>query len=140
MFAGLAALLAGLICAVAVYPGASAGGYSWPLLAAPALGGAGNGLFTVPFFTTALSRVRAHETGSAAGLLNAVQQFGGTLGVAVLGTAFLHRFAADVRSHLGAGGAALGAIRLTFWIAAALVAVTAALMGVRKPLAEPAGH
>lgn len=104
------------------------------------LGGAGNGLFTVPFFTTALSRVRAHETGSAAGLLNAVQQFGGTLGVAVLGTAFLHRFAADVRSHLGAGGAALGAIRLTFWIAAALVAVTAALMGVRKPLAEPAGH
>ncbi|XVQ86589.1 hypothetical protein ACQP2K_03950 [Microbispora siamensis] len=79
--------------------------------------------------------MRAHETGSAAGLLNAVQQFGGTLGVAVLGTAFLHRFTAGVRSHVDAGSAALGAIRLTFWIAAALVAataVTAALMGVQR--------
>jgi hypothetical protein len=41
--------------------------------------------FTVPFFSTALHRVRPHETGSAAGLLNAVQQLGGTLGVALLG-------------------------------------------------------
>ncbi|MEV7801439.1 hypothetical protein AB0O28_00660 [Microbispora sp. NPDC088329] len=83
---------------------------------------------------------RAHETGSAAGLLNAVQQFGGTLGVAVLGTAFLHRFTADVRAHADAGSAALGAIRLTLEIAAALVAVTAvtaAFMGVRE---APAGR
>ncbi|WP_432928833.1 MFS transporter [Microbispora sp. CA-135349] len=140
MLVGLAALFAGLICAVAVYRAASADGYPWPLLAALSLGGAGNGLFTVPFFTTALSRVRAHETGSAAGLLNAVQQFGGTLGVAVLGTAFLHRFTADVRAHSDAGSAALGAIRLTLGIAAALVAVTAvtaAFMGVRE---APAGR
>jgi EmrB/QacA subfamily drug resistance transporter len=55
-----------------------------------AMAGLGGGLLTVPFFTTALSRVRPHETGSAAGLLNSVQQLGGTLGVALLGRAYLN--------------------------------------------------
>ncbi|WP_433442889.1 MFS transporter [Nonomuraea sp. CA-141351] len=128
MFAGLAALLAGVICAIAAYHAALA----WPLPAALALGGLGNGLFTVPFFTTALSRVRPHETGSAAGLLNAVQQFGATLGVAVLGTAFLHVF---TRANIAPGTAALDAAEAAFWIAAALIvatAVTAALMNVQN--------
>lgn len=140
MFAGLLALFAGLVCAVAVYRAAPEDGYPWPLLAALALAGAGNGLFTVPFFTTALSRVRAHETGSAAGLLNAVQQFGGTFGVALLGTAFLHGFAAGVQSHATSGRAALDAIQLALWIAAALVvaaAGTAALMGPSSPALSP---
>jgi predicted MFS family arabinose efflux permease len=44
----------------------------------------------VPFFTTALSRVEPHETGSAAGLLNSVQQLGATVGVALLGTTYLN--------------------------------------------------
>lgn len=55
-----------------------------------AVAGLGGGLFTVPFFTTALSRVRPHETGSAAGLLNSLQQLGGTLGVSLLGTIHLN--------------------------------------------------
>src|SRR5262249_50865303 len=101
MFAGLATLLAGILAAIAVYHAVRPGAYPWALLPALAVAGAGNGLFTVPFFTTALSRVRPHETGSAAGLLNAVQQFGGTLGVAVLGTAFFHTFAP--RSHVTRG-------------------------------------
>jgi MFS family permease len=75
-FLGLALLLADLVV-----------GWSTPV--GLVLGGLGLGLFTVPFFATALARVRPHETGSAAGLLNAVQQLGATLGVAVLGTAFL---------------------------------------------------
>ncbi|MFI7642569.1 MFS transporter [Nonomuraea sp. NPDC049400] len=119
MFAGLAALLAGVFGAIAAYQTA----LTWLLPAALALGGLGNGLFTVPFFTTALSRVRPHETGSAAGLLNAVQQFGGTLGIAVLGTAFFHVF---TRSGLAPGTAALDATALAFWIAAALIVATAA--------------
>ncbi|MGH3585519.1 MAG: MFS transporter [Pseudonocardia sp.] len=53
--------------------------------------GTGAGVFTVPFFTGALSRVAHHETGSAAGLLNAVQQLGATTGVAVLGAVYLAR-------------------------------------------------
>jgi MFS family permease len=57
--------------------------------AALAVTGLGGGLLTVPFFATALSRVKPPETGSAAGLLNSVQQLGGTIGVAVLGTTYL---------------------------------------------------
>ncbi|GAA3204990.1 MFS transporter [Nonomuraea helvata] len=131
MFAGLAALLAGVICAIAAYHAARTGSHGWGLPVALALGGLGNGLFTVPFFTTALSRVRLHETGSAAGLLNAVQQFGGTLGTALLGTAFLHFFS---RAGITPGVAALDGAEVAFWTAAALIvatAVTAALMNVR---------
>ncbi|GAA4530006.1 MFS transporter [Amycolatopsis samaneae] len=63
----------------------------WPALMWPLLvSGTGLGMFTVPFFGTALSRVDHHETGSASGLLNAAQQFGATAGVAVLGAAFFH--------------------------------------------------
>jgi MFS family permease len=77
MFAGLALLLAGILATAAGVPGALA------------LCGLGMGTFTVPFFTAALHLVRPHETGSAAGLLNAVQQLGGTLGVALLGGLYL---------------------------------------------------
>ncbi|MFC1415557.1 MFS transporter [Streptacidiphilus cavernicola] len=89
MFAGLGLLLVGALGAVAVYSTASPTAYPWALLPALAVCGLGLGLYTVPFFSTALGRVGAQATGSAAGLLNAVQQLGGTLGVAVLGTVFL---------------------------------------------------
>jgi predicted MFS family arabinose efflux permease len=106
-FAGLGVLFAGILLAIGCYHVLPA--YQGPLLGALAVGGAGLGLFTVPFFTTALSRVRPQETGSAAGLLNAVQQFGATLGIAVLGSVFLHSHSAE----------------RAFWVAAALVAATA---------------
>jgi MFS family permease len=50
------------------------GGPVWPLPAAMGVAGLGCGLFTSAFFSTAVHRVRPAETGSAAGLLNAVQQ------------------------------------------------------------------
>ncbi len=111
MFAGLAVLLTGTLAAVRVY--ATSTGYPWPLLPALAVGGLGVGLFTTPFFTSALRRVSPRETGSAAGLLNAVQQLGGTLGVAVLGTVFFR-----------AGTASAGA-RDALWVAAGLIVATA---------------
>ncbi|SHG82703.1 MFS transporter [Streptoalloteichus hindustanus] len=131
MFAGLVALLVGLVSAIAVYGMSDPVAIRWPLVAALAVSGVGNGLFTVPFFTTALSRVRPHETGSAAGLLNAVQQFGGTLGVAVLGSAFFHTFATGTRANAAPVTASLDAIQLAFWLAVAMIAavvVTASLM------------
>ncbi|OXM67393.1 MFS transporter [Amycolatopsis vastitatis] len=102
MFAGLALLLAGILAATAVYAG-GVRSYPWPLLGALALCGLGMGTFTVPFFTAALHRVRPHETGSAAGLLNAVQQLGGTLGVALLGGLCLGTGGAAAALGLGAG-------------------------------------
>lgn len=89
MFAGLALLLGGIVA-----------GASGPALA---VCGLGMGTFTVPFFTAALDRVRPHETGSAAGLLNAVQQLGGTLGVALLGGLYLSSGTAATAFGVAAG-------------------------------------
>ncbi|MEV8630938.1 MFS transporter [Streptosporangium sp. NPDC051023] len=92
MYGGLATLLVGTLLLIAAYT--EEPGYLWLAVPALALGGLGLGMFTTPFFSTALERVRSHETGSAAGLLNAVQQLGGTLGIALLGTLFLRTGAA----------------------------------------------
>jgi EmrB/QacA subfamily drug resistance transporter len=128
MFAGLATLLVGVLAAVAAYATSPPTTYPWPLLAALAVGGLGLGLFTVPFFTTALRRVRPHETGSAAGLLNAVQQLGGTLGIALLGSVFFRTLATTKAMP---GAAALAAAQHAFWVAGGLLvatSITAALM------------
>ena len=85
MAAGLLLLLIAVLAAV---PAVLAGSVGWPL-AALALGGVGAGLYTVSFFSAVLARVRPPEAGSVAGLLNAVQQLGATIGVAALGGVFL---------------------------------------------------
>ena len=114
MGAGLAVLALGLLGAVAAWTAHPIG---YPPLLPLGLGvaGLGLGLFTVPFFTAALHRVRPQETGSAAGLLNAVQQLGGTLGIAVLGSVYLGSVPA---------GAAAAAVRAC-WVAVGVVAATA---------------
>jgi EmrB/QacA subfamily drug resistance transporter len=50
--------------------------------------GIGNGLAFVPLTTAALSRVAPEEAGAASGLVNVMQQVGGSLGLAVLVTIF----------------------------------------------------
>ncbi|MFJ4521271.1 MFS transporter [Streptomyces sp. NPDC088810] len=107
---GLAVLLAGLLAAVGAYAAAAPGHYPTALLPALALIGVGAGLFTPAFFTLALRPLRPHEIGSAAGLLNAVQQLGATLGVALLGSVYLT-------------GTDLDAARAACWTATALVGV-----------------
>jgi hypothetical protein len=121
MYAGLVMLLIGVVSGAAVYRTVASASYPWPLIGALAVSGIGLGLFTVPFFTAALAHVRPAETGSATGLLNAVQQLGGTLGVALLGTVFFR--SAGVASTPIAVSALHGAAR-AFEIAAAMVMVT----------------
>ncbi|ARF55234.1 MFS transporter [Streptomyces gilvosporeus] len=123
MFAGLAALLLGTSAALAVYATGPATAFPWLLPPALAVCGLGQGLFAVPYFTTALHRVRPHETGSAAGLLNAVQQLGGTLGVASLGTVFFRGAAAHGTVP---GEAVLNGARDAFGLAVALLLATGA--------------
>lgn len=82
MRAGLALVLVGLA-------GIAVSFTAVPLLVT----GIGLGLFTVPFFGNALSVAAPNETGWASGLLNAVQQLGATVGVALLGAVFF-RFGA----------------------------------------------
>lgn len=119
MFGGLATLLVGVLGAVVVYANTPPTSYPWPLLGALGVAGLGIGLFTTPFFTTALRRVRPHETGSAAGLLNAVQQLGGTLGVALFGSVFLLSTATTASP-----AQALVGVRHACWVAVGLLAVT----------------
>jgi EmrB/QacA subfamily drug resistance transporter len=120
MYAGLAVLLIGVLAAIAAYHASDPTTYPRPLLAALTIAGLGIGLFTTPFFTAALRPVSPQETGSAAGLLNAVQQLGGTLGVAVLGSIYLDG------ARPGGHADALRAVQHAFWVAAALLVATAA--------------
>ncbi|WRZ88449.1 MFS transporter [Streptomyces sp. NBC_01007] len=114
MHTGIAVLAIGLAAAVLAYRGADPGSYPAGLPVALAVAGLGTGLFTPPFFSTALGGVGPQETGSAAGLLNAVQQLGGTLGVAVIGGVYL-----------GAAGNARGAAQHALGATAVILAATA---------------
>ncbi|MEU9167360.1 MFS transporter [Streptomyces sp. NPDC048420] len=129
MWAGLGVLLGGLCGAVTAYASTVPGTYPWALPLALTVVGCGAGLFAPAFFTLALAPIRPQETGSAAGLLNAVQQFGATVGVAVLGSVYLHG---------GEGaGASLRAAQGAFWAAAGLVGVAlvaSGAMGERRPV------
>ncbi|WP_055590580.1 MFS transporter [Peterkaempfera griseoplana] len=76
----------------------------WQLTPALLVTGLGMGLLMAPFFDIVLAGVEAHETGSAAGTMTAMQQLGGAFGVALLGTVFLGLLGGGVAS--AADGAA----------------------------------
>ena len=65
-------------------------GYATSILPFLVLMGVGMGMTFVPMTLTAVHAVRAEDTGVSSGVLNTVQQVGGALGLAVLGTVSLH--------------------------------------------------
>ena len=71
------------------------------LLAPLVIFGAGNGLAFVPLTTAALDGVDPRDAGAASGLVNVMQQLGGSLGLAVLVTVF-GSTSRDVAAHPGA--------------------------------------
>lgn len=79
---------------------------SWGLLGPLLVIGLGMGLFIVPVFDTVVAAVSDAELGSASGALNAIQQLGGAIGVAGLGTVFF-----SALPHLGL----LGGLRHSLW-------------------------
>ncbi|MFF7245561.1 MFS transporter [Embleya sp. NPDC008237] len=121
LHAGIVTLAAGLAAAALAYRAAPNGHYPLGLPFALALAGLGVGLFTAPFFTAALRHVSPQESGSAAGLLNAVQQLGGTLGVAIVGGVYLTGNASgqaagpSAQSALATAGALLAATVPAAW-------------------------
>ena len=64
---------------------------SWTLAPALALIGFGTGLVFVPIFDFILGDATTEQVGTGSGMLNAVQQFSGAIGVAALGTVFFAR-------------------------------------------------
>jgi EmrB/QacA subfamily drug resistance transporter len=60
----------------------------WDFAPATFVAGLGCGAVFAPLFDIILADINEHEVGSASGVLTAVQQFGGAIGVAVVGTLF----------------------------------------------------
>ncbi len=82
--------------------------------------GVGSGLSFGQLFDFILAGVAMDEVGSASGVLNAVQQLAGALGVAVLGTVFF--------SKLTDGHLATGSLATTCWVSLIPLAIAFALV------------
>ena len=93
--------------------------------------GVGCGLALAPLFSVILNGVQDHEVGSASGVLNAMQQFGGAAGVAALGTIFF--------SLLGHTGNFSTVIQWLLLITAGLMAATFALAYALPRQVRPEG-
>jgi EmrB/QacA subfamily drug resistance transporter len=87
---------------------------TWNLVGPLFVMGIGMGLFIGPVFGTIVNAVSNRETGSASGVMNAVQQLAGATGVAVLGTVFF-----TVASH----GDFVGALQRVMWWELGLLAL-----------------
>jgi EmrB/QacA subfamily drug resistance transporter len=66
----------------------------WELVPGLLLTGIGMALIMSPMFSVVLSGVNPKDAGSASGVLNAVQQLGGAIGVAVIGVIFFGQLTA----------------------------------------------
>ncbi|HZU40107.1 MAG TPA: MFS transporter [Solirubrobacteraceae bacterium] len=109
--AGAAVMLAGFALVMVAVGGGRVS--SWDLAPGLLVSGLGMGLVVAPLFDIILAGVADHELGSGSGVLNAVQQLAGALGVAVLGTVFF--------SAVGHGGFA-HALHGALWVALGLLA------------------
>jgi MFS family permease len=76
----------GAVYLVFEHVGAAVG--SWDLALPLVVFGTGMGMIFVPLFDIIMGDVEDREVGSASGLLEAIQQLGASLGIAVLGTVF----------------------------------------------------
>lgn len=95
---------------------------SWALLPGLVVAGVGFGLVVAPLYDIVLAAVADHELGSGSGVINAVDQFAGALGVAVLGTVFFGAIA-----HGGFEHALRGALWVAIGLLAGLLALSLAL-------------
>ena len=84
--AGLVVMGAGLLGLYAVLQHAGAAIGSWDFVAPMLVAGIGMGMVWVPLFEIVVGDVADHEVGSASGVLQAMQQFGMSVGVAGIGT------------------------------------------------------
>lgn len=91
---------------------------AWDFAPATLVAGLGAGMVFAPLFDIILASVDDAAAGSASGVLTAMQQFGGTVGVAVIGTLFF---------ELLPGRAFLGSMEATTLVAACLFIVCLAV-------------
>ncbi|RKT10857.1 EmrB/QacA subfamily drug resistance transporter [Streptomyces sp. 1114.5] len=75
-------------------------GYLDGVLGPTVVFGFGMGLIFVPVMLLAVAGVPGEETGAASGLLNSMQQIGGSLGLSILTTVFAHYATAEATAQL----------------------------------------
>jgi MFS family permease len=97
----------------------------------------GMGTVFGPLTSTALVGVAEHDAGVASALVNAVQQIGGSLGIALLNTIFVSALTTYVTSNAisptdpaGLMTATVHGYTVAFWVSAALMAAAAILAAV----------
>jgi EmrB/QacA subfamily drug resistance transporter len=123
----------------------SAGSSYFSLVGPLLVFGTGNGLAFVPLTTTAIDGIEPADAGAASGLVNVMQQMGGSVGLAVLVTVFGavsghvndHPQAGETAAHLARRAFVTGADR-SFWMAVAFLAATWLLVTFSIRLREPA--
>ena len=116
---GAAIMLLGVLGMLAVVSTTGADMSVWQIAGPELVAGAGMGMLLAPLFDFVLAGVADHEVGSASGVLNAVQQLAGAIGIAAIGTVFFSALAAHGMRH---------AFEIALWIDAGLILVTAALV------------
>jgi EmrB/QacA subfamily drug resistance transporter len=121
--AGLVVMGLGLLALYAAVQHAGTGVGSWDFVAPLLISGVGMGMVWVPMFEIIVGDVADHEVGSASGVLQAVQQMGMSLGVAVIGTIFF----GALGSHADRTRDFLEAAQQTTLISVGLVAAAVAL-------------
>jgi EmrB/QacA subfamily drug resistance transporter len=109
MVAGLLPVVAGMAWLSRISPGT---GYLAGLLGPMLLIGAGMGVVFVPLTMASLSGVRPEDSGAASSMVNVMQQVGGSLGLAVLFTAF-SRATRNAAQHPVAGLSRVAQAHLT---------------------------
>ncbi|GEL21265.1 hypothetical protein PSU4_02190 [Pseudonocardia sulfidoxydans NBRC 16205] len=120
----MAAGIAGVVVTLHVAPPTT----GWEFAPALLVSGIGMGLFIAPFFDIVLAGVTLPMVGSASGVLNADQQLGSAIGVAVLGTVFF---------STAAGRGMDTAFETVLWVTAAMVLAGAALAVLLPRRARP---
>jgi EmrB/QacA subfamily drug resistance transporter len=116
---GIVTMAIGLVVVDLVMRSASGGVTAWELAGPLAITGFGMGMVFVPMFDVILAGVAPHEIGSASGLLESVQQFAMSVGIAGAGTVLFNRLggSSGPTAFVGAADHAL-LIAVAFLVAA----------------------
>ncbi|WP_119731225.1 MFS transporter [Thermomonospora amylolytica] len=135
---GALVMAAGIAGAYATVHWAGADVTAWRLVPALLVTGLGTSMVMAPFFDIVLAGVRPEQTGSASGSLTAVQQLGGALGIALLGTLFF-----DALGGRAERTAFVGALERTLLVELAVLVLIWGLTFLLPRRARPdgpAGH
>jgi predicted MFS family arabinose efflux permease len=102
---------------------------AWPLVPGLLIAGVGLGFLIIPLVNIALTAVPGDLASGASGIFSTAQQFGGALGVAVIGDVFFSRAGKDINDAITQAGP---------WAVGAFLA--SALLCLALPRNHPAAH